>query len=163
MTDTDTDLQPGARNDGLVNVLLAHPLNADRDLTRLGLPPDTPCNVGDIVTVDRWQAQSLIGAGLAQVDPEDNAAVSAYLTPGVAPTEDVEADFTGDQQVAVDPGGVDDHTHPVAVAEPLVGEALDKALDEAGLSKSGKVAEKQARLAAHVANPQPADGASDPA
>ena len=38
--------------------------------------------------------------------------------------------------------------------EPLKGTALDEALTEAGLSTSGKVADKQARLAEHLANPQ---------
>jgi hypothetical protein len=33
--------------------------------------------------------------------------------------------------------------------EPLIGKALNEALEKAGLSKSGKVADKQARLAEH--------------
>lgn len=54
------------------------------------------------------------------------------LPPYVAPTPEVDAD-----------------------GEPLRGHALDEALDEAGLTKTGTVAEKQARLAEHNAGIDP--------
>ena len=41
---------------------------------------------------------------------------------------------------------------PDGPAEELRGEALDQALTDAGLSKSGTADEKRARLAEHIAN-----------
>lgn len=53
-------------------------------------------------------------------------------------------------QPAVDKRGIPLGPRPyVAPASALRGAELDAALEEAGLSKSGKVADKQARLAAH--------------
>jgi hypothetical protein len=153
---SDTTLRPGAREDGQVNCLLAHPLN-ERDLVNLGLDPATPANVGDVITLDVFKAQSLIGAGFVQVDPEDNAAVIAYLHTPVAPSEAVSADSSAGAPVG-DPasGNVSTGTIEDPDGGPfadLRGQALDDALTERGLSTSGTVAEKRQRLAEYVPAP----------
>lgn len=72
-------------------------------------------------------------------------------TPGSA-GDDATGDETGDQN---DGDTADETKTPgdeVPKVEELRGEALDEALRAAGLSTSGKVADKRARLAEHTAN-----------
>lgn len=67
------------RDDDSVTITLAHPISREQDKTYLGLPVDKDYGPGDKVTVNRSGAQSLIGSGLAAVDPEDAEAVRATL------------------------------------------------------------------------------------
>lgn len=65
---------------GRVKVVLAHPLDQPNDLTRLRLDQkDGGYKVGEEVWVLRDDARTLITAGYAQVDPENNEAVAAVL------------------------------------------------------------------------------------
>jgi hypothetical protein len=64
-------------NDGLVSVLLAHPLDKPEDLRRLGLKEKA--GVGGEIRISPDHARMLINAGYAQTDPEDQEAVAAVL------------------------------------------------------------------------------------
>lgn len=64
---------------GKVLITLAHPLTAEQ-AQRLALPAE-PCKVGDEVWLWPATARAVIGAGYAQIDPEDKAAVAKALTP----------------------------------------------------------------------------------
>lgn len=66
----------------LVSIKLAHPLDKEDDLRRLGLEPkEGGYKPHDEIRVTRDNARMLISAGYAQVDPEDKAAVAAALNP----------------------------------------------------------------------------------
>lgn len=66
----------------LVPIKLAHPLDKEDDLRRLGLEPkEGGYKPHDEIRVTRDNARILISAGYAQVDPEDKAAVAAALNP----------------------------------------------------------------------------------
>lgn len=119
----------GPTKDGKVGVKLAHPL-PERDLLTLGLKVGTPHNVGDVVEVSKNHAITLIGAGMAQVDPENHAAVTAALT--------------GDREPAATEGQIE------GVAD-LKGDSLEQALDTYGLSHDGNAAEKRQRISDHLA------------
>ena len=140
MTDT-AEKKVGATEGGNVNIRLAHPLNP-RDLIHLGHDGDEPANVNDVITVTKDQAVSLMAAGFVQVDPDDAVAVARLFG------KDVEPAATSGNTTPVEPN-YDGEPGP----DSLRGEALDKALEDRNLSKSGTVAEKQARLAEHVADP----------
>lgn len=68
----------------LVTLKLAHPLN-DLDKQRLGLPQDSSTGTGDEIKVRASDARTIITAGYAQVDPEDNVAVAEALGETVPP------------------------------------------------------------------------------
>jgi hypothetical protein len=68
----------GVKEDSLVSVTLAHPLDKNSK-ERLGLPEDSETNAGDEIKVRKYDAQSLINAGYTTTDPEDNQAVRATL------------------------------------------------------------------------------------
>lgn len=68
----------GVKESDLRAVKLAHPLSAEAK-QRLGLPEDSAANVNDEIKVRDSDARSLIGAGYAQVDPEDAPAVAEAL------------------------------------------------------------------------------------
>jgi hypothetical protein len=74
------DAAPEQDRTGRVKIVLAHPLDRERDITRLRLDQkDGGYKVGEDVWVLPADAKTLIAAGYAQVDPEDNAAVAAVL------------------------------------------------------------------------------------
>lgn len=128
-----SDTKVGPQSDGNVGVMLAHPLNPP-DLIHLGLSPDTPAGVGDVIVVTKPNASSLIGAGLVQVDPEDNAAVLAVLE--------------GEKQADVEPSSTSGNTPTVPTSADLKGDALDDALRTRGLPVEGKADDKRAAVAA---------------
>ena len=86
----DVVAESSAVRDGdSVTITLAHPISREQDKTYLGLPVDKNYGPGDKVTVNRSGAQSLIGSGLAAVDPENAEAVRAVLSgekPAVEPS-----------------------------------------------------------------------------
>lgn len=126
----------GPTKDGTVNVKLAHPLNP-KDLIALGVDPDAPSNVNDIIEVSRDNAVSLIGSGFVQVDPSDAAAVLTIVD-GAKAAEGVEPSATSGNNIVVD-------------YKALKGDALDDALGKRGLPIEGTADEKRAALATHDA------------
>lgn len=75
-----TFVEPSTAGSGnLVEVTLAHPISRKADLVYLGLPDDQPLGVGTVVRLPREAAQSLIGAGLVQVNVDDADEVAAIL------------------------------------------------------------------------------------
>lgn len=65
---------------GKVPIKLANPIDQDEHMRRLRLPvKEGGYNVHEVVWVTPDDARALITAGLAQVDPEDKAAVRAAL------------------------------------------------------------------------------------
>lgn len=74
---------PGAENETLVVLTLAHPL-PDRDKAYLGLAADSDLSVGKTIAVSKNAAKSLINAGMVTVDPENRPQVKAALN-GEAP------------------------------------------------------------------------------
>lgn len=71
---------PGVAKSDLVPIKLAHPLSAERDLQRLGLPLDSVLNTGDTVKVAQAHAHVLITAGYGYgIDPESQEQVLAAL------------------------------------------------------------------------------------
>lgn len=77
-----------------VTLALAHPISRPEDKRYLGLPEDGEYGPGDQVTVNKNGAQSLISAGMVQVDVGDPEAVRRALG------EDVDDDEDGAEQVA---------------------------------------------------------------
>ena len=127
----------GPTSDGKINVMLAHPLNP-RDLIRLGVSPDAPAGVNDVIEVTRDQAISLIGSGFVQVDPEDHVAVVA-LVDGAAAAEGIMPSSTSGNTIVTD-------------YKALKGDDLDAAFGKRGLPVPDATAdEKRAALATHDA------------
>ena len=77
-TDVITAEIPGADPSYFTSLTMAHRLNAT-DKKRLGLPEDANVKAGATVRVLKEHARTLIAAGYAQVDPEDQAAVDEAL------------------------------------------------------------------------------------
>lgn len=72
-----------AADPNMVTIKLANPIDKISDIQRLGLDETRlgGYNVHDEITVSLDNARTLITAGYAQVDPEDQKAVDAALTP----------------------------------------------------------------------------------
>lgn len=131
-----TDTKIGPTSDGKVAVPLAHPLNP-RDLIHLGVDPDAPSGVGDVIEVSRDHAIAMIGSGFVQVDPDDAVAVRS-LVDGAKAAEGVEPTSTSGNNVITD-------------YKALKGDALDEALGKRGLPIEGTADEKRAALAKYDA------------
>lgn len=116
-----------------IDVKLAHPLNP-ADLARLGLSPDTKANVNDKISVTKSQASSLIGAGYAQVDPDNRVEVMRVLEGDKAAEDVMPTATSGNTEI-----------------KNLTGDALDEALQKRGLPVEGKADEKRAAIAQHDA------------
>jgi hypothetical protein len=136
-----TDAKIGPTSDGKINVMLAHPLNP-RDLTTLGVDPDTKAGVGDIIEVDLNSAISLIGSGYVQVDPDDHVAVTAILRGEEAAADVMPSATSGNHKSGAPADGVAD-------VKSLKGEALDEALGKRGLPVTGSADEKRAAILAY--------------
>lgn len=68
----------GAQESDFATLKMAHPLNK-KDKERLGIDPEANVVTGSTVRVLKSHARTLIGAGYAQVDPEDHDAVRKVL------------------------------------------------------------------------------------
>lgn len=137
-TETPQEASVGPQEDGNVGVKLAHPLSKSA-LRRLFLPEDTVAHVGAVVVVRPDQAQSLIGAGMVQINPRDRVGVKAILH--------------GEEKADVEPSATSGNTVPGAGEgyDTLTGKALDDALTKRGLPKDGSADEKRAAVQAYDA------------
>jgi hypothetical protein len=76
------DEQAAEVADGKVTVVLAHPLDDEQTLRRLRIDPaEGPFRVGDPVRMYPAEAQAVINAGYAQVNPKDQDAVREIIRP----------------------------------------------------------------------------------
>lgn len=71
---------PGDDESKFVVITLSNPLN-ENDRVYLGLPKDASTEVGQKIKVNKNGAKTVINAGYATIDPEDNIAVQRALTP----------------------------------------------------------------------------------
>lgn len=88
---------PGDDESKFITLTLANPLN-ERDKQYLGLPPESPAEVGQKVRVNKNGARAIINAGYATVDPEDNAAVRSVLRGETADAGEPTADPSQGEQ-----------------------------------------------------------------